>query len=117
MAQRAERGLFDMFFLADAVSFWRGDLESMTRDSFSVLIEPFTMVAALSQATRHIGVVCTATTTYDQPYSLACRFASLDLISGGRAGWNLITSSNRAEADSFGADEHMVKEDRYKRAR
>ena len=48
MAQRAERGLFDMFFLADAVSFWRGDLESMTRDSFSVLIEPFTMVAALS---------------------------------------------------------------------
>ena len=115
-AQRAERGLFDMFFMADSVSFWRGDLEAMIRDSYGALVEPFTLMAALSQNTTHIGVVCTATTTYDQPYSLARRFASLDLVSGGRAGWNLITSSNRAEADSFGADTHMAKEDRYKRA-
>lgn len=117
IARLAERGLFDMFFMADSVSFWRGDLESMTRDSYGAKVEPFTLMAALSQHTTHLGLVCTATTTYDQPYSLARRFASLDLVSGGRAGWNLITSSNRAEADSFGADTHMAKEDRYRRAR
>jgi FMN-dependent oxidoreductase (nitrilotriacetate monooxygenase family) len=117
LAKLAERGLFDMFFMADSVSFWRADLEAMTRDSYGTWIEPFTLMCALSQHTRHLGLVCTATTTYDQPYLLARRFASLDLISGGRAGWNLVTSGNRAEADSFGLPEHMAKADRYRRAR
>lgn len=117
LARLAERGRFDMFFMADSVSFWRGDLDAMTRDSFGAWIEPFTLMCALAQHTRHIGLVCTATTTYDQPYALARRFASLDLVSGGRAGWNLVTSSNKAEAASFGMDAQMAKTDRYRRAR
>jgi len=116
LAQLAERGLFDMFFMADSVSFWRGGLDAMTHDSYGTWIEPFTLMGALAQHTKHLGVVCTATTTYDQPFSLARRFASLDLVSGGRAGWNLVTSGNRAEADSFGLPEHMEKDQRYKRA-
>ena len=117
LAQLAERGLFDMFFMADSVSFWRGELDAMTHDSYGTWIEPFTLMGALAQHTTNLGVVCTATTTYDQPYSLARRFASLDLVSGGRAGWNLVTSGNRAEADSFGLAEHLEKAQRYKRAR
>ena len=117
LAQLAERGLFDMFFMADSVSFWRGGLDAMTHDSYGTWIEPFTLMGSLAQHTTNLGVVCTATTTYDEPYSLARRFASLDLVSGGRAGWNLVTSGNKAEADSFGLAEHMEKAQRYKRAR
>ena len=117
LAKMAERGLFDMLFMADSLSFWRGDLEAMRHDSYGTWIEPFTLMCALAQHTKHIGLVCTSTTTYDQPYLLARRFASLDLVSGGRAGWNLITSANKAEAASFGFDQHMEKADRYRRAR
>ena len=117
LAKLAERGLFDLFFMADSVSFWRGDLESMTRDSFGAWIEPFTVMCSLAQHTSRIGLVCTSTTTYDQPYSLARRFASLDVASGGRAGWNLITSANKLEAASFGLDRHLEKTERYRRAR
>jgi FMN-dependent oxidoreductase (nitrilotriacetate monooxygenase family) len=117
LAGLAERGLFDLVFMADSVTFWRGDLDAMTRDSWGAHWDPFTLMCALSQHTRHIGLVCTATTTYDFPYSLARRFAALDLISGGRAGWNLVTSGNRLEADSFGFDRHPDKDDRYARAR
>jgi FMN-dependent oxidoreductase (nitrilotriacetate monooxygenase family) len=116
LAQLAERGLFDMFFMADSVTFWRGGLEAMSHDSWGTWIEPFTLMGALAQHTKHLGVVCTATTTYDQPFSLARRFSSLDLVSGGRAGWNLVTSGNKSEADSFGLAEHMEKAERYKRA-
>jgi FMN-dependent oxidoreductase (nitrilotriacetate monooxygenase family) len=116
LAKLAERGLFDMFFMADSVSFWRGNLPSMLRDSQCAWIEPYTLMCSLAQHTKHIGLVCTSTTTYDQPYFLARRFASLDVASGGRAGWNLITSSNRFEAFSFGFDEHMEKATRYRRA-
>ena len=117
LAKTAERGLFDMIFMADSVTFWRADLDAMSRDSWGTAIEPFTLMCSLAQHTRHIGLVCTATTTYDFPYSLARRFASLDLTSGGRAGWNLVTSGNRLEADSFGLDRHPDKVDRYERAR
>ena len=117
IARLAERGLFDMFFMADSVSFWRGSLESMSHDSYGTWIEPFTLMCALAQHTTHLGLVCTSTTTYDQPYLLARRFASLDLVSGGRAGWNLVTSANRSEADSFGLPEHVEKSERYRRAR
>ena len=117
LAKLAERGLFDLFFMADSVSFWRGDLKAMTRDSFGTWIEPFTVMCSLAQHTSRIGLVCTSTTTYDQPYLLARRFASLDVASGGRAGWNLITSANKLEADSFGVEEHMEKTERYRRGR
>ncbi len=117
LAKLAERGLFDMFFMADSVTWWRGSLEAMERDSYSTWIEPFTLMGALSQHTKHLGLVCTATTTYDQPYLIARHFASLDLISGGRAGWNLVTSGNALEAESFGFDAHMEKTARYRRGR
>ena len=117
LARLAERGLFDMFFMADTVSFWRGTLAAMTRDSYCAWIEPFTLMCSIAQHTRHLGLVCTSTSTYDQPYLLARRFASLDLASGGRAGWNLVTSGNKYEAQGFGLNEHVDKATRYRRAR
>ena len=67
--------------------------------------------------TKNIGLVCTATTTYDEPFHIARRFASLDLISGGRSGWNLVTSANDTESKNFGREEHLPKAVRYRRAR
>lgn len=116
LAKLAERGLFDMFFMADSVTFWRGNLEEMTRDSMSAWIEPFTLMCTLAQHTKHLGLVCTSTSTFDYPFSLARRFASLDLVSGGRAGWNLVTSSNQREAASFGLERHLDKAERYSMA-
>jgi len=117
IAQLAEQGLFDMFFMADSVSFWRGSLDAMTHDAYGTWIEPFSLMCALAQHTTYLGLVCTGTTTYDHPFALARRFASLDLVSGGRAGWNLVTSGNKLEAESFGLPKHMDKVDRYRRGR
>ena len=116
LAKLAERGLFDMFFMADSLSFWRGSLEAMSHDAAGAWIEPMTVMATVAQHTQNIGLVCTASTTYDQPYLLARRFAGLDLASGGRAGWNLITSGNDKIAQSFGHAEHVEKTKRYKMA-
>lgn len=117
LAKLSERGLFDMFFMADSVSFWAGGLDAMTHEARGAWIEPFTLMCALAPHTKHLGLVCTMTSTYSQPYSLARRFASLDLVSGGRAGWNLVTSGNKHEAESFGLDEHVEKSVRYRRGR
>ncbi|MBM3608045.1 MAG: LLM class flavin-dependent oxidoreductase, partial [Alphaproteobacteria bacterium] len=116
LAQLAERGLFDMFFMADSLSFWRGPLAAMSHDSAGAWIEPMTVMAAAAQHIKHIGLVCAASTTYDQPYLLARRFAGLDLASGGRAGWNLITSGNENVAQSFGHAQHVEKSKRYSMA-
>jgi FMN-dependent oxidoreductase (nitrilotriacetate monooxygenase family) len=75
------------------------------------------MMVALAPMTRYVGLVCTASTTFDQPYSLARRFASLDLISGGRGGWNLVTSANPIESLNFGHDTHVPRDQRYALAR
>ncbi|NQV55511.1 MAG: LLM class flavin-dependent oxidoreductase [Rhodospirillales bacterium] len=117
LAQMAERGLFDMFFMADSVSFWRGSLDALSRDAHCAWIEPFTVMGALAQHTTNLGLVCTATSTYEQPFFLARRFASLDIISRGRAGWNLVTTGNESAAQSFGYDEHIEKSVRYRSAR
>ena len=117
LARLSERGLFDMFFMADSVSFWRGTLDALSRDSHCAWIEPFTLMGALAQHTTHIGLACTATSTYEQPFFLARRFASLDVISGGRAAWNLVTTGNAAAAQSFGYDKHIDKAVRYASAR
>ena len=102
LAKLAEQGLFDMFFMADTLSFWRGTLEAMSHDAAGAWIEPLTVMATVAQHTKHIGLVCTSSTTYDQPWHLARRFAGLDLASGGRAGWNLITGGSASAARSFG---------------
>ena len=79
--------------------------------------EPTTLLSAVSMVAKRIGVVATATSTYDEPWMVARRFASMDHISKGRAGWNLVTASNAGDAMNFGRAEHMGREDRYARAR
>ncbi len=116
LARLSERGLFDLFFMADSLSFWRGSLEAMSHDAAGAWMEPLTVMATVAQHTQHLGLVCTSSTTYDQPYLLARRFAGLDLASHGRAGWNLITSGNETSALSFGHEQHVEKSLRYKMA-
>ena len=86
LAQLAERGLFDMLFVADNLTVWEGDESSIGHFSYVAWFEPITLMSALAAVTRHIGLVCTQTTTYDEPFLIARRFASLDMISGGRGG-------------------------------
>lgn len=117
VAQTAERGLFDMLFSADSATAITASPESLHRMSYVAWIDPYSLLAALAAVTSHIGLVCTSTTTYDEPYHVARKFASLDLISAGRAGWNLVTSANPNEAQNFGRDQHAEKSDRYLRAR
>jgi FMN-dependent oxidoreductase (nitrilotriacetate monooxygenase family) len=92
-------------------------MDALKRSHTSTSFEPFTLLSALSQATSRIGLVATGSTTFDAPYHIARRFASLDHISDGRAGWNIVTTSNPDAALNFGMDEHMEHDERYKRAR
>jgi alkanesulfonate monooxygenase len=92
-------------------------MDALKRSHTATSFEPFTLLAALSQATEHIGLMATGSTTFDAPYHIARRFASLDHISGGRAGWNIVTTSNPDAAMNFGLDEHMEHSERYRRAR
>jgi len=78
--------------------------------------EPTTLLSAVAMVAKRIGVVATATSTYEEPYTIARKFASMDHISKGRAGWNLVTASNAGDALNFGRAEHMGREDRYARA-
>jgi len=117
LAQTAERGLFDMLFWADSAGLWAGDKSELSRICRTAWIEPFTMLAGLSMVTNHIGLTCTMTSTYTEPFNVARHFMSLDVMSGGRAAWNLVTSANQAEAQNFSREGHMAKSDRYRRAR
>ena len=116
-AQTAERGLFDLFFLADssAISL-AGTPDSQARMGKVVKFEPLTVLSALAAVTSRIGLVATRSTTYTDPYLLARQFASLDQISAGRAGWNLVTSNNEAEALNHSRAAHLSHADRYDRA-
>jgi FMN-dependent oxidoreductase (nitrilotriacetate monooxygenase family) len=117
VAKTAERGKFDLLFLADsaAVSV-HGSPESRGRMGKTVKFEPITILSALAAVTSNLGLVATCSSTYNEPYTLARQFASLDQISGGRAGWNLVTSNNEAEAFNHGRDKHAAHADRYDRA-
>jgi FMN-dependent oxidoreductase (nitrilotriacetate monooxygenase family) len=119
LAQTAERAKFDMVFLADGVAVRRDDknLDALSRHGQIVHFEPLTLLSALSAVTEHIGLVATASTTYNEPYHIARKFASLDYLSGGRAGWNVVTSASEAEAHNFNRDYHMEHALRYERAR
>jgi N-acetyl-S-(2-succino)cysteine monooxygenase len=118
IARLAERGKFDMLFLADTnATFGADDVESWTRTTLASRLEPITLLSALAAVTAHIGLVSTATTTYFEPFQVARFFASLDKISDGRAGWNLVTSLAIAEAYNFGRESHPHHADRYVRAR
>ncbi|MBB3977692.1 alkanesulfonate monooxygenase SsuD/methylene tetrahydromethanopterin reductase-like flavin-dependent oxidoreductase (luciferase family) [Rhizobium azooxidifex] len=102
IAQQAEAAKFDMVFLDDIVAVKDTSAETGTRVARSAFFEPTTLLSGLAAVTSRIGLTATASTTYNDPYGLARRFASLDLISDGRAGWNLVTSNTEAEAQNFG---------------
>jgi alkanesulfonate monooxygenase len=115
--QTLEQAKFDAFFMADHMAVLNMPVDALKRSHTVTSFEPFTLLSALSQATSHIGLVATGSTTFDAPYHIARRFASLDHISGGRAGWNIVTTSNPDAALNFGLDEHMEHGERYRRAR
>jgi hypothetical protein len=117
IARLGEAGRFDMIFFADSlVSFGPDDPEVWKRGSSVSRIEPVTMLSALSVLTRNIGLVATFSTSFIEPYYVARLFASLDKISGGRAGWNLVTSAAPAEPYSFSRTTHAPAAERYARA-
>src|SRR5450432_2687958 len=116
-AQRLEQARFDAFFMADHLAVLNMPLQALKRSHTVTSFEPFTLLAALSGATEHIGLVATASTTFDQAFHIARRFASLDHISGGREGWNIVTTSNPDAALNFGLEEHVEHDERYRRAR
>ncbi len=122
LAKTAEKGLFDAYFLADglAVNWSHGSSakhhSSIGYSDKAVGFEPVTLFAALSVVTKHIGFIATASTTYEEPYLLARKFASLDHISQGRAGWNVVTTSETTTAKNFGYHQHPDAKARYARA-
>ena len=117
ITQTAERGKFDLMFVADAVATRDGRLNALSRwPQYMAYFDPLTLLPALAAVTSHIGLCATATTSYNEPYHIARKFASLDLISGGRAGWNVVTSSNLSEAYNFGREAHYEHGERYDRA-
>jgi FMN-dependent oxidoreductase (nitrilotriacetate monooxygenase family) len=121
LARLAEEYCYDTIFFQDTAAvngsraLARGDF-SRARLSRTVKLEPTALLAALAAITTHIGLIATMTTTYNEPYNVARRFASIDHISGGRAGWNLVTSQIEDEAQNFGFDEHLDHAMRYARA-
>src|SRR5580704_10053188 len=121
LAQTAERGCFDMIFFQDTVAvsgsraMARGQ-RNLARLNRIVKLEPTALISALSAVTTHIGLVATATATFNEPYNIARRFATMDHISGGRIGWNLVTSQIEDEGGNFGFDDHVDHALRYERA-
>jgi FMN-dependent oxidoreductase (nitrilotriacetate monooxygenase family) len=116
-AQTLERGRFDAFFMADHLAVLNMPMAALKRSATATSFDPLTLLPALAMVTERLGLIATASTTYNEPYHIARKFASLDHISGGRAGWNLVTSGNPHEAMNFGLDEHVEHETRYRRAR
>ena len=122
VARLAEEARFDAIFFADAAAVLpvdliaRGDPRAGEVHRGAAGLEPATLLPALAALTTRIGLIATATTTYNEPYHIARRFATLDQISGGRGGWNLVTSQAESEAQNFGFETHMAHDDRYDRA-
>lgn len=112
LAQIAERGKFDMIFFADVL----GLRPSGNQSASAIKLDPLIILAALASATRHIGLTATLTTTYNEPYQVARKFAAIDHLSGGRAAWNVVTSANDRESLLFGKPKHLEHARRYERA-
>jgi len=116
-AQKLEAGKFDAFFMADHLAVLNMPVDALKRSATTTSFDPLTLLPALATATEHLGLIATASTTYNEPYHVARKFASLDHISEGRAGWNVVTSGNPMEAQNFGREEHWEHATRYRRAR
>jgi FMN-dependent oxidoreductase (nitrilotriacetate monooxygenase family) len=118
-ALAAERGKCDLIFFADGIGIRERDipLGSLARSGYEIVeLEPMTLLPALAVVTERIGLVTTASTTYNEPFHIARKFATLDLISHGRAGWNVVTSWSAAEAKNFNRQQHVDYDTRYARA-
>jgi FMN-dependent oxidoreductase (nitrilotriacetate monooxygenase family) len=116
-AQTLERGKFDAFFMADHLAVLNMPMAALKRSATVTSFDPPTLLPALAMVTRHLGLIATASTTFEEPYHVARRFASLDHLSGGRAGWNIVTTSNPDAALNFGLEEHIEHDERYRRGR
>lgn len=118
LARTAERGLFDAFFLADGLAAnFGGHVGTGASSDKAAVFEPVTLFSALSTVTKNLGFIATASTTYEDPFLLARKYASLDYISHGRAGWNVVTTVGDATARNFGRDRQLPPQERYERAR
>lgn len=115
VAQTAERGKFDAIFFADNLALL-GPPELASLTTGGDVLDPLILLAGLASVTSHLGLISTVSTSYNDPYLLARRFASLDHISGGRVGWNLVTSATDQEAQNFGQERIDEHADRYARA-
>lgn len=117
-ARLAERGLFDFVFLADSAGVRNVDAEHIARHREHGLVkfEPTLVLSAVAAVTRHVGLIPSVSTTYNQPYNFARRMASLDHISRGRAGWNMVTSWGMDEARNYGLDAPLESTARHERA-
>lgn len=107
----AERGKFDLLFISDAMV-----MDPSDHPSFMCRFEPTTLIPVLSALTSHIGLGATVSTSFSEPFNVARSFASIDHLSGGRAAWNVVTSSNPKAALNFNRDAHLEHELRYHRA-
>lgn len=116
-ARKLEHGRFDAFFMADHLAVLNMPMQALKRSATVTSFDPLTLLPALAMVTERLGLIATASTTFEPPYLIARRFASLDHISEGRAGWNLVTTSNPDAALNFGFDEQMAHDERYRRAR
>jgi N-acetyl-S-(2-succino)cysteine monooxygenase len=111
IARIAERGKFDLLFISDSVM-----MDPTDHPSFLCRFEPTTLITILSACTTHVGLGATVSTSFSEPFNVARIFGSIDHISGGRAAWNVVTSSNPKAALNFNRDEHLDHELRYERA-
>lgn len=118
VAQTAERNKFDLIFFADGLGIRANDVPagSLCRSSHNAELEPITLLSAIAACTKHIGLVATASTTYNEPFHIARKYGSLDGISAGRAAWNIVTSWSEHEAWNFNRTEHLDYDTRYERA-
>lgn len=116
ITRRAEAAKFDFVFLADNSGVREADPLIQSRSVETANFEPLTLLSALATVTERIGLIATVSTSFNAPYHTARQFASLDLLSNGRSGWNLVTSATDQEARNFGLDQHMPHSDRYDRA-
>ncbi|MFG2721802.1 NtaA/DmoA family FMN-dependent monooxygenase [Streptomyces sp. NPDC048416] len=119
LVRTAERGKVDMLFLSDGAGIRTHDKDTdeLSRQGRTVHFEPLTLLSALAVHSTHIELTATASTTYNEPFNIARKFASLDHLSAGRAGWNIVTSVTDAEAQNFNLDRQPPHSARYHRAR
>ena len=117
LIQTLEAAKFDAFFMADHLAVLNMPIDALKRSHTATSFEPFTLLSALAMVTDRIGLIATASTTYDEPFHIARRFASLDHLSEGRAGWNIVTTGNPETSHNFGSEQHLAHATRYGRAR